>query len=176
MIRHTLSAAVLTGIAFATRIELLPILAAVYVFASGSQWLSATRRTAALRRENADLLSTNTRPGLKLEESNHRRLRRSHWWLLVEWVATLWAQKVLEPLWARVDARDERASRGRHARHRWVTHQIHGTVAQRRPSAAAGQRAVHDGWQSTTAEQPVITDEQVHTWLAEGAQPHAVAD
>lgn len=167
MFRHLFNAAILAGFALLTRIELLPILAAVYVLASGSQWLSRWRRVSDLADENAQLrrMLGRTPTKLDVDRSNHRR---SSWWLPVEWVATLWTARILDPLWRRIDARDDRPSRGRHAKHRWLTNQIHGSSAQRRPSIAAGQQVVARSWLADSGEQPVVTDEQIHGWLAEG--------
>lgn len=185
MSKHIFSSVALVVLAWATRIELLPVLAAVYVLASGSQWLSGWRKLAALRRENADLRwavqppdspeppgPTGARSKMDLENPNHRR---SQWWLPVELAVMLWRRLLLNPLWRWVDAGDPRASRGRHATHRWVGGQIHGTVAQRRPSAAAGQQAVAAGWRDTTADQPRITDLAIHQWMAEAAVRDAIA-
>lgn len=167
--RHAINLSILVGIALATRIELLPVLAAVYVLTSGSQWLSGYRRLQTLRAENRDLRGSPT-PTLNVDEPNHRRLRRSGWWLPAEVASVTWSRLVLNPLWRWVDAGDPRPSRGRHATHRWETGQIVGTVAQRRPSAAAGQRAVHEGWRRGTGEQPAITDRDIHVWMAEGVR------
>lgn len=171
MFRHFFNAVVLTGLALATRIELLPLLAAVYVLASGSQWFAARARVAQLQ-DDVESLRAARGVGLTtldLDNPNHRRRRQSHWWLPVELTARIWVALVLTPMWRGVDALDDRASRGRHARHRWESGQIHGTVGQRRPSAVAGQHAVAAGWRDTTGDLPRITDEQVHGWMAEGA-------
>jgi hypothetical protein len=156
------------------RFELLPLFLAIYAFTAGAEWLFASARIRAADDKVQALqlwIAEQGTPGVVrtakpvLAESHRRPLAAA------AWLSGVLRRFVSDPLWRLADRKidDTNIRVGRHHQSRMERYEIHGTVGQRRPSAVAQQHAVHQAWQSTTVEQPAITDELLYAWMYQAA-------
>jgi len=165
--------AVLAVSAAAVGIHLLPLLLGLYVLAVGSEvllgWLTKrwlVEELESLRRA-ADMEPPPSSPPLVA-------LASLMWQTVVDTVWAVGDRLVVAPILRRREQRGDFSYQGRHHADRWARHEIDGTVAQRRPSAAAQQKLVAQIVRADTGEQPVIDDTDIHLWLESAKQHQAV--
>lgn len=162
--------AVVIAAAAALGWHLLPLLLALYVLTSGSEAFLSYLTTRWLvdelesRARSADEPDPARVPPLRTLGSMVWQTVSGAVWNAVDLV-------VIGPRYRYLERHDRFGHQGRHHADRWSRHEIDGTVAQRRPSAAAQQLMVERIVKADTGEQPVIDDTDIRTWL-ESARIH----
>lgn len=157
--------AIVVVAALAHTIALLPLLLGLFAFTVGTEMLVAhlTKRwlvdeLESLRRANDADAEQTVAPPVSLLGSLLWQAVADKVWAVADWL-------VVGPV---IRGREQRGfydHQGRHHADRWARHEIAGTVAQRRHSAAAQQRLVADIIKADTGENPVIDDTAIQVWL-----------
>lgn len=156
--------AFITVAAWATDYKLLPMMLGFYVLTVGSEAVLAYLVKRWLVEELESLRRAVDQP--PPPQSPPLLVLASLLWQTV--LDTVWAvadRLVVDPLYRRREQRGEYSHQGRHHTDRWARHELHGTVAQRRPSAASQQRLVAAIVKADTDELPVIDDTTIEAWL-----------
>ena len=163
LLRLPVVAAILVA-AWATNVALLPLLFGLFVLTVLMEMLLAHLHGRWLVDELHSLARAADQPPPP-STPQLRVLGSLLWQTVADLIWAMADRLIVGPMLAARERRGDYNYQGRHHADRWARHEIDGTVAQRRPSAAAQQQLVERIVQADTGELPVIDDTDIHSWL-----------